>query len=99
MATITHEATRISISAAKWDAANYRGSIVAQRQLGPRQQMGPIGSTGQISGVNRTSPGYQNATGINAVTAGFDPVLQAYFQQLYEVRLLTTGQIWPVGFS
>jgi hypothetical protein len=99
MATITHVATTVSVSAAKWGAASYAGSIAVQRKLGPQQRVAPTGSTGQMNGVNRITPGYQNATGINAVTAGFDPVLQAYFQQLYEVRLLTTGQIWPCGYS
>jgi hypothetical protein len=99
MATITHEATCISISAGQWGAASYAGSIAVQRELGPQQRVAPTGSTGRINGVNPVTPGYQNAGGINYVTAGFDPVLQAYFQQLYEVRLLTTGQIWPVGFS
>jgi hypothetical protein len=99
MATITHEATQVNISAGRWDAASYAGTHTVLRELGPHQRVAPTGSTGQINGVNRITPGYQNATGINYTTAGFDPVLQAYFQQLYEVRLLTTGQIWPVGFN
>lgn len=99
MAIITHEATTVGIEATRW--SGYSLSEITGFSNSPRPQPGvsPAGSTGEINGVNQVAPGYQNATGINYITANFDPVVQFYFQQLYEVRLLTTGQIWPVGYG
>lgn len=47
-------------------------------------------------GINNWgSMGRGNTSGITLIIAGIDPVIEF----LLTVRLRTTGQIWPIGFS
>ena len=91
--------TAQSISNGLWDSGTYAGTLTATRQLAPQEEVSGWGATdiinaGTLAYADPTTP---NPTFL--VTAGIDPVLQVYFQNLYEVKLRTTGQIWPVGFS
>lgn len=59
---------------------------------GPQSLVSPAGFSAIVGGANPESPTIGTATGVNYVTAGFDPV--TIF--LLTVTLRTTGQVWPI---
>ena len=91
--------TAQSISNGPWNSGTFAGTLTSTRQLAPQEEVAGWGATGIITAgtLAYADPTTPNPTFL--VTAGIDPVLQVYFQELYEVKLLTTGQIWPVGFN
>lgn len=81
--------------AGHYSAIAAAGSIAALGQTGPQSKVSPSGSTVIISGVSPSTPSLGTTIGIATVTAGFDPAIVAALT----VKLKTTGQVWPVGFS
>jgi hypothetical protein len=86
--------TAQSVSSAQWGGGT-AGSIVALRQTGPQQTVSPAGMTAVVGGLNRPYAISASTSGVIAVTAGFDPSIVFALT----VKLRTTGQIWPVGYS
>lgn len=86
--------TAQNISGGPWSGA-FAGTLTVNRQLAPQQRVAPIGSTGIAAGINQSYADPVSTGGINYVTAGFDPSI---VYQL-SVRLRSTGQVWPCGYS
>jgi len=86
--------TAQNISGGLWSGTS-AGTLTVNRQLGPQQKVAPFGSTTIVAGLNPFYADPVNTSGIAYVTAGFDPSI---VYQL-SVRLRSTGQIWPCGYS
>lgn len=86
--------TAQSIDNPLWSGA-FAGTLTVNRELGPQQRVSPIGATAITVGINLSIANPSNTTGAPNITAGFDPsVIFAL-----SVKLRTTGQIWPCGYS
>ena len=86
--------TAQSVSGAQWGGGT-GGFIVALRQTGPQQTVAPAGMTAIANGLNQSYAISASVSGITSVSAGFDPSVVFALQ----VKLRTTGQIWPCGFG
>ena len=88
-------ATAQSVSGGPWGSGAAAGAITALGQLGPQQKVAPFGSTVIVTGINLSYANPINTSGISDVTAGFDPSIVSQLS----VKLRSTGQVWPCGYS